>query len=778
MAGLTGVLTGVGVAGAIRVPKIERLAEFRPHLITQIQDRTGSSFASYARERRLLLQEGEVPRWVELAVLAAEDAQFREHGGVDLKGIVRSVWVNLQRGRRSQGASTVTMQLARQLFLTREKTWRRKIEEALLAVEIEKTLSKQQILTLYCNLMFFGQGYYGVEAASLGYFGKPSRDLEVHEAALLAGLLQRPSDFNPVRYPDRALQRRNYVLRRMLEERFLDRDQYRAAVAQPLVLARAAPRPELAPYFAEEVRLHLERRYGSEILYGAGLQVRTTLDPVIQRDAEASVREGLLRLDRRRGWRGPLARSVSLESRRRQLEELAGRNPLPGDWFPALVLDASSQDLQITFGEEPIRLGREAVAWTGKRPSELLRPGDLAWFRRPPEAQQRATSPWELVQEPLVEGAAVVLESASGAIRALVGGWDFQRSKFDRVTQARRQVGSAFKPVVYAAALENGFTAADVIFDAPALFLGADGTASYAPRNYYRKYLGIVTLRHALERSINVPAVKLLDLVGIDSVVEMARRLGIESLLPPYPSLALGSADLVPLELAAAYAAIANQGVWVRPYFVEEVVTREGRTLERASLDARKALDPQVAYVLTAMLEGVVDRGTAAQMASLPLALAGKTGTTNDYGDAWFVGYTPRWTILVWVGYDQKKSLGYKMTGAAAALPIWQSLVSRGLEHGWAAGETAFPVPAGVEFHTIDYWTGLAAGPETGRTIREAFVAGTRPRGDWEPRWDTIRRLPWTQQLAFYRPHPRERMPTREATVLVDAPSDQDAAGD
>ncbi len=774
---LAGAATGVGVATAIRVPKIDRLAEFRPHLITQLQDHRGQPFASYARERRLLIREGELPRWIELAVLAAEDAEFFQHGGVDLKGVMRSAWVNVQRGRRSQGASTISMQLARQLFLTREKSWRRKIEEALLAVEIEKTLSKQQILTLYCNLMFFGQGYYGIEAASRGYFGKPARDLAPHEAALLAGLLQRPSDFNPVRHPDRALQRRNYVLRRMWEEGFLDRSEYDLALAKPLELAVAEPKPELGPYFAEEVRLHLERRYGTETLYGAGLWVRTTLDPIIQEDAEICLREGLIRLDRRRGWRGPLARSVPLDSSRRELEELAGRSPIPGEWVPGVVLTSDSESLEVSFGNSRVKLSKEAVDWTGRRPNSLLRSGDLAWFR-PPFNPARGSQPWELVQEPFVEGAVVILESATGAVRAMVGGWDFHRSRFNRVTQAQRQVGSAFKPIVYAAALEHGFTAADLVFDAPALFLGADGQASYAPKNYYRRYLGAVTLRQAMEKSINVPAVKLLDLVGVQAVIDVARRFGIQSILPPYPSLALGSADLVPLELAAAYAAIANQGVWVRPYLVEEVSTPQGRTLERATIDARKALEAPVAFVLTAMLEGVVDRGTAAQLGQLPLALAGKTGTTNDYSDAWFVGFTPRLTILSWVGFDQKRSLGTKMTGAAAALPIWQMLITRGLDRGWAkAGET-FLVPAGVEFHTLDYWTGLAATTNTPRTIQEAFVAGTQPRGVWEPRWETIRQLPWPQQLAFYTPHPGERLPSREAVALVTAQSEEDHPGD
>jgi penicillin-binding protein 1A len=371
-----------------------------------------------------------------------------------------------------------------------------------------------------------------------------------------------------------------------------------------------------------------------------------------------------------------------------------------------------------------------------------------------------------------------VLESATGAIRALAGGWDFQRNKFDRATQAQRQVGSAFKPFVYGAAFENGFTPADRLFDAPALFTGADGLPSYSPRNYHRRYYGILTLRRALELSVNVTSVKLLDLVGVGRVIDLAKRCGVTSPLPPYPSLALGSADLVPMELAAAYAAFANQGVWVKPYWIDEVRRRNGAVLWRHQTEASKAMDPAVAYVLTHVLEGVVDRGTGAAAANLPVALAGKTGTTNDYTDAWFVGFTPKYTILAWVGYDQKKTIGRNMTGAVAALPIWMQIVESGLRDGWITPGETFPVPAGVEMRAIEPTTGLAAVPGTPGNFDEAFLVGSPPLRAWEPRWSTIVGLPWPQQLAFYSPRENEKMPNDLAVQIAAEVAAEDLDGD
>jgi len=780
-----GTLAGVGAAIAIRVPNIDAYIEQRPQLITKLLDHDGATFASYARERRNMIEEGKLPQLLQNAVLAAEDAEFFRHGGVDLVGVLRTAVGNLTYGRR-WGASTITMQLARTLMGRREKTWERKIAETFLAVDLEKRLSKQQILTLYCNIQYLGNGNYGMEAAARDYFGRGVEELSLVEAATLAGVLQRPSDYSPRRSPEKSTVRRDYVLRRMLEEGFIARREHDAAIAEPLRLSERRATTDLAPYFAEEVRQDLEHDFGTERLYGEGLLVRTTLDARIQRAAERALREGLMRLDHRGGYRGAIRAGQSTLLSAEEIEQLGGRNPDPETWTPGLVMASSAGSARIRTPAGEIAVAAAGVAWTGrKRVDQLLRPGDLAWFRQVvPDEPPGAPAAWHLAQEPTLEGAAIVLESTSGAVRALVGGWDFQRNKFDRATQALRQVGSAFKPFVYGAAFEAGFGPTDTLFDAPAVFAGAEGLPTYAPRNYYRRYYGILTLRRALELSVNVTSVKLLDLVGVERVVDFARRCGISSPLPPYPSLALGSADLVPLEAAVAYAAIANQGVTVRPYFVEEIRRPDGALLSRHRTEASKAFEPAVAHLLTRVLEGVVDRGTAASISALPVALAGKTGTTNDYTDAWFVGFTPRYTILTWVGHDQKRTIGRRMTGAEAALPIWRRLVEEGLAAGWIGRDDRFPVPAGVESRAVEPHSGLAAVPGVPRRIEETVLAGTAPGPPWEPRWEAILALPWTQQLAFYVPKPGEKMPddlavgVAEQVAAAELGATEDAAGD
>jgi len=754
-----GVAAGVGVAAVIRMPQVELLAELTPRLITRLYDHEGKAFTSFARERRVMIEEGAVPLVLQHAVIAAEDSEFFRHGGIDALGIVRSVVVNLRRGKHAQGASTITMQLVRELTGAREKTWRRKVSEALMAVEIEKRLAKEQILTAYCNLVFLGHGNYGMEAAALYYFGRPAHELTLTQAATLAGIIQRPSQYSPYRNPKAVQARRNYVLDRMVADGYITRAQHRAALAEPLAVQRHQVRADVGPYFAEEVRQYLEGRYGAQKLYEDGLQVYTTLDPAMQRAAENALRDGLLRLDHRKGWRGPLRRGQPIVGEAANVAEWEERNPVPESWMPGLVLAIEGDLVRVRLPAEEAMLVRKGVAWTGKgRPADFLRPGDVAWFRW--ETPEGSETPYLLLeQEPILEGASLIIESGSGAVRAMVGGWDFQRNKFNRVTQAQRQVGSAFKPFVYGAALERGYSPSDTLFDAPAVFTGADGLKSYSPRNYYRKYYGIITLRRALEHSVNVTAVKLLDLIGANQVVDFAHRLGLKTQLPPYPSLALGSADLIPIEVASAYAAIANQGIYLAPYFVDRVQARDGRVLEEHQTKATKVLDAPPAYVLTHMLEGVVDRGTAASCADLPLDLAGKTGTTNDYTDAWFIGFTPRYTILSWVGYDQKRTIGKRMTGAEAALPIWRGIVERGLADGWLHADERFSRPAGVICEPIEYWTGLLPTEGADKILDECFLPGTLPEGRWAPRWQRILDLPWPQQRAFYKPRERESMP-------------------
>jgi penicillin-binding protein 1A len=761
-----GTVSGAVMAAMIQRPEVEALADFTPGLITSVYDRNQGLLTTYAVENRILLADDQLPRLLRDAVLAVEDARFYQHSGIDPTGILRAMRTNIAAGQIIEGASTLTMQVAENLFHTRGRDWQHKIAEALLAVEIEKRYSKQQILTLYCNIVYMGDGVYGMEAAAQHYFGKSVGDLTVAEAATLAGIPKRPTDYSPNRNPELTLKRRNHVLNRMVDTGAITREEADATAATPIEVVKKRRREaDEGAYFSEDVRRQLEEQYGSKELYDAGLQVVTTLDPQIQTVTEAAVRRQLSAIDHGKGWRKIEDRVRESEFETHQLPSWNVKKDLePGLWFEGIVLEAESRRALIRYGDQRLELTSKGTEWTRQdRIDKLLQPGDIAWFRWDTDGPDDDNPPHLILeQEPEMESAAIVLESATGAIRALVGGWDFGRSKFNRATQAKRQVGSAFKPFVFGAALENGWTAADTLFDAPTGFPGATGKLDYIPRNHHRSYHGILTLRQALEKSINIPSVKLLDLVGVDRVIDFARRCGVASDLPPYPSLALGSADMVPLELAAAYATFANQGLFVEPYMIERVTSSDGRLLEEHIPQARMAMTPETAFLLTHMLEGVVDRGTGASMSRIDIALAGKTGTTNEYSDAWFVGYTPKYTMLVWVGYDVKLTLGRGMTGSRAALPIWRAVLEDGLASGWIEPGGAFPAPGGVTLVDVEYDSGLLPpvdAPRTYRTVREAFLPGTEPTRTVDRKWDQIETLPWYQQRVFYIPKEGERMP-------------------
>ncbi|HWM90986.1 MAG TPA: PBP1A family penicillin-binding protein [Thermoanaerobaculia bacterium] len=771
---LIGALTGVTVAAAIHMPRVDALADYTPSLVTQLFARDGSVFATFARERRVMLKVDQIPLVLQQAVLASEDSNFFRHGGVDALGIARAALADIRAGKVVEGASTITMQLSRTLFLSRERTWRRKVEEAFLAVELEKNYSKPQILTLYVNLVNLGHGNYGAEAASRYYFGKSAAKLTLAEAATLVGIIPAPSRYSPYRTPEQVLKNRNRVLRRMLEEGFINPQQHSEALAQPLLVATQQAEKMFAPYFSEDVRKYLENKYGATTLYEGGLQVRTTVDKQIQEATEKALRAGLLRLDHRRGWRGPIAHLDDRDVESQELPTWGQGKPVPGRWYQGVVLEAEGSTARVKIGKETYTLDAKGIAWTRRTsPASLLKRGDVAWFRldvpeekgKKDQQEQKdqkdapaAEPKLFLEQEPRMEAGAVVIEHRTGAIRAMVGGWDFDRNKFNRITQARRQVGSAFKPLVYGAALEAGWTPSDTLLDAPTYFRGGDGRMSYRPENYYKKHYGIVTLRRALEQSINVPAVKLWDLVGGRRVIDFAQRCGIRTKLPNYPSISLGAADLIPLEMAAAFATIANQGVYIEPHLINRITSPDGQVLEQHFPATYSSTTPATAYVLTHMMEGVIDHGTAYDIHDLPLDIAGKTGTTDDFSDAWFVGYTPRYTILTWVGYDQKRSLGGGMSGAVAALPIWRSIAEAGLKDGWMKKGETFPVPPGVLVKDVEYYSGLLASTG-GRTLKEAFVAGTEPAREHSSQWSTITSLPWYQQKQFYIPKEGENMP-------------------
>ena len=764
-----GVGAGWAASQLIRVPKVEQLASYRPDIVTEIRGADGSIVARFAIERRFLIDRSQIPEVLVKALLAAEDARFYDHGGVDLIRIAGAAAKDLATRRLAQGASTITQQLARSVFLTPEKSFARKINEVFLTVEIEKRFSKDQILTMYLNQVYFGHGNYGVEAASTWLFNHPAKELTLPEAALLAGLIQRPEAYSPIRNPSAAKARRDLVLRRMQEERYIDAETAAAAKESPLALSRSAREATIGPYFCEEVRQYLEKSYGDRGLYRQGLRVDSTLDPRLQAWAEEELRRGLRRHERRFGFRRPrnlVDEGIDPEKYRDPAwEESSAARDAHAE--PAVVLSASRTGAELRAGDRRFALGARAFRFTrAETPAKAVRRGDLVLVER--LVDENGKEETVVSQEPLVEGAVVVLENGTGAVRALVGGYDFSRSKFNRAVQALRQVGSAFKPVVYLTAIEAGFTPADTVLDSPLSITIDPRQAPWQPQNYTRKYGGILTYQNALENSINVPAVRVDLLVGTRKVIETARRLGVRQNLLAYPSLALGSFEVTPMEMTAAYSVFGNQGLLFSPRLVERVRDAEGVLLEENPPDPRDAAAPAPSYVLLKMLEGVTERGTAVRARSLGLRIAGKTGTTNDHTDAWFIGITPKYTIGVWVGHDAKKPLGPKSTGGDTALPIWMGLVSRMKDAGIVKPADDFEVPQGVVFVPFDLATGYRATPSCSKVVLGAFANGTQPTELCGDRPHSVSTLPHYLQKAVYAPKRGE--PSGADVKVDDAP--------
>ena len=728
------------------LPDVRALQDYSPPVTTRVLDSSGGLLDTFAEQRRILIDYRDIPVVFRTALLATEDSNFLRHTGIDFKGVVRAAWRDLTRLELAQGASTLTQQLARNLFLHRDKTIRRKLQEAVLALEIERQYTKQEILAFYCNQIYMGHGRYGLEAAARFYFDKPARELELAEAAMLAGLIQRPEALSPVRHPERAIDRRNYVLRRMVEVGALSPEEAAAARDQPTGVVTRRRRGELAPYFVEDVRRWLQDRYGSSGLYKDGLAVSTTVDPELQAIANRAVEIGLRELDKRQGWRG-VAATVPAEEDPAAWESPGWEDGIDvGGVYDGVVVSVDPQGARVRVGAHSGLLDADAVAWTEQgEPDSFLAAGDLLRVRLI-DLGEDGELRLGLEQEPRVEGALVVLDPSTGAIRALVGGFSFQRSEFNRAIQAKRQTGSAFKPFVYAAALASGFTLADTLLDEPTVFLDPRQPEPYQPENFSNDYYGTITLRKALEKSANIATVKLLDAVGYDSVIETARKLGIGSDLKSFASLALGSFETTLLELTAAYGAFANHGVLVEPHLVELVLDRDGGPIERIEPAVRDAVSPQIAYLMNRLLGGVITDGTGRAAASLGFPLAGKTGTTDDSTDAWFVGYGPGLAVGVWVGFDEPTSLGEKETGARAALPIWRRFVEEAFAGRPPDGD--FPEPRGLTVVPIDRRTGLRASPDAycNPVISESFIAGTEPTAYCSVYEHQRLRLPYTFQ--------------------------------
>ncbi len=743
-AATAGTLSGVIFAYAGDLPQISALDDYTPSTITRVYAADKQLIGEFATQRRVIVGHDEINPLLRQAIIATEDTAFDSHFGINLWRIGAAMITDIIEMRRAQGASTLTQQLARnlkeQFGLTSksEETFsdslERKVKELILAVQIEKRYTKREIFTIYCNQMYLGHGAYGVEAASRLYFGKSNQQLALEEAALIAGIFQTPERQSPFVDMKRAVARRNIVLQRMADEGYITQEVANDAKAKPIV-TRGQPNqpPGIAPHFVEEIRKHLEQEYGAKMLYEGGLSVTTTLDATLQRAANAAVESGLRRLDKRRGTYRRPQRNVVGEGHSIDAfaDERWNRPVAAGDVVPGVVVTApASGAARIRVGRYQADLAREGFAWTRRTSAAaLFKTGDLIDVRVVKIDDAAGTAEVALEQTPVAEAALVAIDNRTGQIRAMVGGWSFARSKFNRAVQAYRQLGSTFKPVVYTTAIDRGFTSASMLVDEPVSIPLGPGQKDYEPQNYDHKFEGPVTLRHALEDSRNVPAVKLMEAISPKSVVDFARRFGFSQSYPPYLSMALGAGDGTLLEVTSAYTVFPNQGVRMKPFDILAVQDREGNLLEENRSEAVGVIRADTAFVMTNLLRGVVQRGTGASAASLDWPLAGKTGTVDDNTDAWFVGFDPDITVGVWVGLDEKKPLGGNETGAVAALPIWMDFMKAYIGGRDRSNPPTFEAPANIVFLSVDQSTGAVLPPDTTGGVYEAFIAGTQPGG-------------------------------------------------
>jgi penicillin-binding protein 1A len=746
LAAAAGIASGLVFAFADDLPQISALDDYAPSTITRVQAIGGEVVGEFATQRRVVIGYDDIPVRLRQALIAAEDAGFDQHFGFSVTRLVITAARDLMTGRRA-GASTLTQQLARNLFpdtIGFRKTPERKIKEALVTIQIEKRYTKREILTLYCNHVYFGHGAYGVESAARLYFNKRAKDLSLEEAALIAGLVQLPERQSPYVDMARATKRRNYVLQRMAEEGYITPAEAQAAKARPIVVrGQAAPDTSAAPYFVEEVRKYLEHTYGAKKLYEQGLVVQTSLDLAMQEAANKAIDNGLRRVDKRRGFRRPkrnlVDENVPLDTFK---TERWDRPIAVGDIVPAVVLTAvpakatgskgaagrTTGTVQLRIGRYDAELPKEGYAWTRKTSPAFLRTGDLIEVRVTALNDATDTAVVELEQTPIIEGALLVLDNRSGQVRAMVGGYSFARSKFNRAVQAYRQMGSTFKPIVYTAAIDRGYTPTSTLLDAPVAYPAGPGQPVYSPQNYDRKFEGPVTLRHALEDSRNVPTVRLLEALTPKTAIEYAHRFGFTNQLPPYLSLGLGSAEETLIEVTSAYTVFPNQGVRMTPYDVLKVLDREGNLLEENRPEPHDAIRADTAYVMTNLLRGVTERGTAAAAKALDWPIGGKTGTMDEYTDAWFIGFDPDITVGVWVGYDEKKPIGHGETGAQAALPIWMDFMKAYIARRGREKIPTFVAPGNIVFLAVDRGSGTPSdSSDAANAINEAFISGTEP---------------------------------------------------
>ncbi len=743
------------------LPRVDTLADYRPPIITRVLSDNGTVIAELYEERRIVVPVSRMPKQLIQAFVAAEDANFFKHRGIDIASIIRAAIKNIEAGGIVQGGSTITQQVAKSLLLTPERKFKRKFKEAILAYRMENRLSKEEILYLYLNQIFLGHGAHGVQAAAENYFDKDVEELTLAECSMLAGLPKAPSRYSPYRHYDRAKERQVYVLGRMVAEGFITQNEAEQAKAEQLeIRPRINQHITNAAYFTEQVRRYLEDTYGEELLYKGGLEVHTSMSLDMQLAAQTAVQENLRDHDKRQGYRGPLAvltEDEEAEFLQQQRERFTEELPVTDDVIEAVVVGADKKSLHLRFADFEGRINLKSAKWAGppqlvKRSTAPTGNANEARTLLPVGSKIEARvvaipedGPWQLTLEQQAEaqGALLAMDPHTGQIKVMVGGYDFRTSQFNRVLQARRLPGSAMKPLIYAAALDKGYTPATVILDTPLIYkerLESGEIKEWKPKNYSKRFYGPVPMRTALAKSHNVITVKILEDIGVRYAANYARKLGITSHLAEDLTLGLGSSALTPMELARSYAALANGGVRVAPTYINKILDRDGKIIESndpadfpsgpqegqklIGQSRNRVISPETAYLTTNLLESVVQNGTGWRAKALNRPVAGKTGTTNDLKDAWFIGYTPQLLAVSWVGYDIEKHLGKSETGSKAAAPAWVAFMQQATED---LPVKHFPVPDNIEFRPVDPQTGLLAPEDSPDIVIEAFAPNTAP---------------------------------------------------
>ena len=720
------------------LPDYKKLSNYEPSVLSRVYTNNGNLIAEFSLEKRLFIPYESIPEKVINSFLSAEDKNFFEHPGVDAKGVTRAViknFKNILSNKRLEGASTITQQVAKNFLLTNEISLRRKIKEAILAFRIEKAYTKKRILELYLNEIYLGQGTYGVASASLEYFDKSVKDLDYIEASLLAALPKAPSRYNPYKAPDLAKKRRNLVLKNLKENGYISSDELKKFSKTDIKLnKREVFLIEEAKSYTEEVRRIVKTEYGFERLYSQGLSISTPLDPGLQIAALNSLRFGIEEYDRRKGWRGPIANKFTNNNWKEILEKINLDKTLK--WEIAEVIQVNENISKVKFikNKKEIQISFENLKWTKKKDfSDLLNVGDFIFLGK------SSQSKWDLKQIPQVNGGIVVMDPFNGEVKALVGGYSFVSSEFNRVTQAKRQPGSAFKPIVYAAALESGYLPNSLILDAPFVSEQGAGLKDWKPENYGKKFYGPSTLRKGIEKSRNLMTVRIAQDLGFDKISSISKKLGVYEDTPELLSVSLGSNETTLLKLTTAYSSFINGGKKVNPKVIKRIQDRRGKTIynsdqrickgcdvfskkDNSSLkildNENQIISAETAYQITSMLEGVIERGTGKKLRSLKVPLGGKTGTTNDNFDAWFIGFTSNLTIGVYIGYDEPKSLGKYETGSKVALPVFKKFVETAL---YKEDFKPFKVPSGIYFYPVDYDTGELLDFADKKSIIESF---------------------------------------------------------